>query len=377
MASRFDAGLAARWRSTLTTRRRGSRSRTSCPDHPSNSLNDFDNAQLSRLRLSPDSGGVIDASLVITSAERFHRFCSSFLGTSEQGFSRDILFTNEEATDFVFRQGQGPEWTQPIPAGMPLAEQTGVVVAYDVASGARKPIYGMGRLNHENSVAIPGRGEIMLVTGDDTFTTNPAQSQVYSYFAKTADEVWNDQGALWGFRAKDWHTYNDYYDFVPGAGTNIEGEFVQIPADAAKGDQTALESASDTAGVFEFVRIEDIAYDRRHPNVVYIADSGRANAANGTGVSYDSAGNRVPTVASFASRNGRIWKMVVDPANPRHVTSLSILIEGDNSRWPARTRRHRSPRSISRTTLNDQGQLADHRGSVQREPVPDRDGEHR
>ena len=141
--------------------------------NPSNSLNDFDNAQLSRLRLSPDSGGVIDASLVITSAERFHRFCSSFLGTREQGFSRDILFTNEEATDFVFRQGQGPEWTQPIPAGTPLAEQTGVVIAYDVASGARKPIYGMGRLNHENSVAIPGRGEIMLLTGDDTFTTNP------------------------------------------------------------------------------------------------------------------------------------------------------------------------------------------------------------
>jgi hypothetical protein len=298
--------------------------------NPSNSLNDFENAQLSRLRLSTESGGVLDASLVITSAERFHRFCSSFLGTREQGFSRDILFTNEEATDFVFRQGQGPEWTQPIAPGTPLAEQTGVVVAYDVASGARKPIYGMGRLNHENSVAIPGRGEIMLLTGDDTFTTNPAQSQVYAYFAKSADEVWNDQGALWGFRAKDWHTYNDYYDFVPGAATDIEGEFVAIPADAAKGDQTALQSASDSAGVFDFVRVEDIAYDRRHPNVIYIADSGRANAANGTGVSYDSAGNRIPTVASFASRNGRIWKMVVDPSDPRHVTSLSILIEGDN-----------------------------------------------
>jgi hypothetical protein len=295
-----------------------------------NSLNDFDNSQLSRLVLARNDGAILDAELAITTDERFHRFCSNFLATREHGFSRDLLFTNEEATDFVFRAGQGPEWTQPIPPGTPNAEQTGVVVAYDPASGDRRPIYGMGRLNHENSVAIPGFDEILLLTGDDTFTTNPAQSQVYGYFAADADAVWNDQGTLWGFRAKDWQTYTDYYDFVPGAGTAIEGEFVQIADAAAKGDQTALEQASDALGVFEFVRVEDMAYDRRDPNIVYIADSGRANAANGTGAAYDAGGNRVPTAASFASRNGRIWKMVLDPDDPRHVLSLSILIEGDD-----------------------------------------------
>jgi hypothetical protein len=295
-----------------------------------NSLNDFDNSQLSRLVLSRHDGAVLDAEMVITSAERFHRFCSNFLATREHGFSRDILFTNEEATDWVFRAGQGPEWTQPIPAGTPNAEQLGVVVAYDVTSGARKPIYGMGRLNHENSVAIPGLDEILVLTGDDTFTTNPAQSQIYGYTAASADAVWNDEGTLWGFRATDWRTFNDYYDFAPGAGTDITGDFVQIPAPAAKGDQTALEQASDALGVFEFVRVEDMAYDRRNPNIVYIADSGRANAANGTGVSYDTAGNRVETPATFASRNGRIWRMVLDPNDPRRVRSLSILIDGDD-----------------------------------------------
>ncbi|HSL76742.1 MAG TPA: hypothetical protein VK867_07350 [Candidatus Limnocylindrales bacterium] len=297
---------------------------------PSNSLNDFDNSQLSRLVLSRHDGAVLDAELAITSDDRFHRFCSNFLATREHGFSRDILFTNEEATDFVYRAGQGPEWTQPIAAGTPNAEQAGVVVAFDPATGDHRPIYGMGRLNHENSVAIPGFDEILVLTGDDTFTTNPAQSQVYGYFAESADAVWNDQGALWGFRAKDWRTYNDYYDFTPGAGTSIEGEFVRIPADAAKGDQTALERASDAAGVFEFVRVEDMAYDRRDPNIVYIADSGRANVANGTGVTYDASGQRIEAVATFASRNGRIWKMVLDPKDPHHVKSLSILIEGDD-----------------------------------------------
>lgn len=295
-----------------------------------NSLNDFDNSQLSRLLLSRDDGAVLDASMVITSDERFHRFCSNFLATREHGFSREILFTNEEATDWVYRAGQGPEWTQPIPAGTPGAEQLGVVVAYDVATGDRQPIYGMGRLNHENTMAVPVRRGVMLLTGDDTFTTNPAQSQVYGYFANDATEVWNDQGSLWGFRAKDWRTYNDYYDFVPNAGTSIEGEFVQIPADAARGDQAALENASDALGVFEFVRVEDTAYDRRDPNVIYIADSGRANPANGTGVTYNPDGTRSQTTASFASRNGRIWKMVLDPRDPKKVKSLSILIEGDH-----------------------------------------------
>ena len=45
---------------------------------------------------------------------------------------------------------------------------------------------------------------------------------------------------------------------------------------------------------------------------------------------YDSNGVRVAQPATFASRNGRIWKMVLDPKDPRHVLSLTILIEGDS-----------------------------------------------
>jgi hypothetical protein len=51
-------------------------------------------------------------------------------------------------------------------------------------------------------------------------------------------------------------------------------------------------------------------------NVVYIADSGRGTAGpTGPGV----------------STNGRIWKMVFDSNDPTVVTSLSILVEGDDS----------------------------------------------
>ena len=70
--------------------------------------------------------------------------------------------------------------------------------------------------------------------------------------------------------------------------------------------------------VFDFVRIEDIAYDKRRgmSNVIYLADSGRGATSAG--------GN------AFTSSNGRIWKMVLDKRDPTKVTSLSILVEGDD-----------------------------------------------
>ena len=61
----------------------------------------------------------------------------------------------------------------------------------------------MGRHNHENSVAIPGFDDLVLLSGDDTFTNNPSQSQLYSYIAPDADAVWNDAGLAVGLQVDD------------------------------------------------------------------------------------------------------------------------------------------------------------------------------
>jgi hypothetical protein len=272
--------------------------------------NDFDNAQVSRLRLNQHSAGVLKGELTITSSENFQRFCSNYLATSKEGFDRPIFFTNEETSDFVNRTGAA----FPPTAG---AEQAGVVVATDVRSGTHKVIYGMGRLNHENDVAVPGYGRPVVLSGDDTFSSNPASSQLYSYQAANTDALWNDQGDLYGF-VSDNAAVDDYYDFPVGSSMSVSGHFVKLDKSAATGDQTALENASDAAHVFQFVRLEDIAYDKRPgmQNVVYLADTGRgSNSASGN---------------PFASTNGRIWKMELDPNDSTKVLSLSVLIEGDD-----------------------------------------------
>jgi hypothetical protein len=70
------------------------------------------------------------------------------------------------------------------------------------------------------------------------------------------------------------------------------------------------------------VRIEDMAYDKRPGmgNVVYIVDSGRGRTE---AQSLDTP--------NFRSTNGRVWKMVLDPRDPTIVTSLTVLVEGDDN----------------------------------------------
>ncbi len=73
------------------------------------------------------------------------------------------------------------------------------------------------------------------------------------------------------------------------------------------GPQWVLEYWSQLHNVFQFVRIEDIAYDKRPGmgNVVYVVDSGRGSAWR---------------IARQDGRtNGRVWKMVLDPDDPKKV----------------------------------------------------------
>jgi hypothetical protein len=331
-----------------------------------NGENDFDNAQVSRLILNQHSAGVLGGSFVIPSSFGYQRFCSNYLATAREGFSREILFTNEESPDYVFRQ----EDSWPPPIGSPAEEEAGLVVALDVRNGKHKPIYGMGRHNHENNVAIPGYGKPVVFSGDDTFTSGPltgvfpagavpAQSQLYSYNASSTKALLADKGDLWAF-VSDTPGVKNYYDVLPNSRQTVTGHFIKVPKDIATGRnpdgselkaadkgyplppangswQTDLRSAtpvgidgpqwvleywSDINNVFQFVRVEDIAYDKRPGmgNVVYIVDSGRGRTAA-----------QSQDTPNFKSTNGRVWKMVLDRRDPTKVTSLTVFVEGDDN----------------------------------------------
>ena len=352
-----------------------------------NGENDFDNSQLSELKLNQHSAGVLGGSFAISSSSGYQRFCSNFLATAKEGFDREILFTNEESPDYVLRQ----EDSWPPALGSPAEKEAGLVIALDVKTGTHKPIYGMGRHNHENNVAIPGFGYPVVLSGDDTFTSGPltgvtfpagvsvpSQSQLYSYIAPSTNALLADDGDLWAF-VSDTPGVTNYYGVIPNSGTEITGHFVKVPKDIATGlkadgselkaadkgypspptngswqtdlrtfggnivgidgPQWVLEYWSDINNVFQFVRVEDIAYDKTDSNVVYIVDSGRGRTAAQHAANPDTP---------FPSTNGRVWKMVLDPADPTIVTSLTVLVEGDDNPVKTATEVHQ-PDNIEST----------------------------
>lgn len=305
------------------------------------------NATVSQLRLHQHSAGVLKGDYVIPQSAGYQRFCSNFVVGAEQGFNRTLLFTNEEARDIVLRRADS--WHQPgVQLSEPGAEQAGVVVAYDVKSGAFRSIYGMGRHNHENSVGVPGYGYPVVLSGDDTFDA-PA-SQLYLYKAASGTDVWNDKGTLYAFVAED-PAINDYGD-VTEVMDAVPGHFIPVPRDIATGKlggdlsarditsldfpdpdyptppagipdgpQWVLERWSTLNNAFQFIRIEDTAYDRTNPRVQYLADSGEPRALP------DATTGRLrrgPSGTEGPYPNGRIWKLTLG-SNPLEGATLDIL----------------------------------------------------
>jgi len=143
------------------------------------------------------------------------------------------------------------------------------------------------------------------------------------YAADSENDLLADQGALYAFVSDD-PAVNDYGDITTGM--SVSGNFIPVPRDIALGDQTPLENWSNANNVFQFIRVEDIDYDKINPRIVYFADTGEPRAVA------DPVTGRLRRAASGTQGpypNGRIFKMVFNANDPTAVDSLSILINGD------------------------------------------------
>ena len=98
------------------------------------------------------------------------------------------------------------------------------------------------------------------------------------------------------------------------------------PSGIPDGPQWVLEYWShNVVRALQFIRIEDLAYDRTDSNIVYFADTGEPRAIpDGQGrLRRGASGTRGPYP------NGRIFKMVLDPNDAQHVLSLSVIFDSD------------------------------------------------
>lgn len=300
----------------------------------------FQDASVSKLTLSTSPGSMMGAvealSVAVSPDDGYLRFCSATMAGAAEGFAHPTFFLGEETDDVVDVPAGAPYGADPALAPQ---RQGGYVVALNTVTGDSTVVPGMGRLNHENTAVIPGGwNQFALLTTDDTF--NAPSSQLYLYLANHESHVMDDKGGLWAFRvtrtdegpvdATDpFNDANDYLDLE--VGDDWQGEFIRVPKDIARGltdeaPQDALENWSNENNVFQFIRLEDLDYDRNNHRVVYVADTGRTRI-----VPDPSTGRmtRGPGGTVGLADNGRIFKFVFNEKNPRKVDSFSILADGD------------------------------------------------
>ena len=298
-------------------------------------INDPHDSSVTRVRVDLATKAVIDQEVVLPGNAGFIRFCSSTM-VRGYGFAHPMLFTNEESNDVL-----------PVPANATYGSdpsvapnrQAGYTVVLDTVTGEFKPIPGMGRHNHENQVLIPGgwADTLAFLSGDDTFSA--PGSQLYMYTADDANAVLNDKGHLWAFQVSKvdekhvtpgdpFNNANDYLDLT--AGHSFSGKFIKVPAAVADGTtsllpQTALENWSNENNIFQFIRVEDIAFDPDSPRTVYFADTG-STVQHSAALTGPTAGRMIP---GGTAQRGRVFKMVLSANDPKAVDSLTILADGN------------------------------------------------
>jgi hypothetical protein len=304
---------------------------------PFQGARDVFDSSVSRLTLETRAGArqgsVLGASVAIDAALGFLRFCSAFMGGPAEGLDDYVFFTGEETNDIVPVPAAAAGLYGP-DAGLAPNRQGGYQVVLNTDSGELAVVLGMGRINHENTVVVPGGWDsLAMLTTDDTFS--PPSSQLYLYLADDQDAIFDDTGTLYAFRvtgkngvavnpADPFNGANDYLDV--GVDDEVTGEFIAVPPAVARGPQAGLEAWSNANNVFQAIRLEDLAYDKNDPRVVYIADTGATrvvpNATSGRLV-------RGPSGTVGQADNGRVFKLVMNADDPTVVDSLTVLADGD------------------------------------------------
>jgi hypothetical protein len=324
---------------------------------PTSVFADFQDSSVTRVRIDTDTHDVVEMEVVLPASAGFIRFCSSFMAGPREGFPFYTLLLNEESNDIL-----------PVPAGAPYGSdpslapnrQAGYAVWFNTVTGKFDEIKGAGRHNHENTVVVPGgwRFKVASLSGDDTFTTTsdpqrPNLSQMYMYLGRTWLDYTRDRGTLYAFQVTATHTGplanpmtatsgNDYFDIGAGMAP-WKGRFIPVPDWAADGfdplnptkaPQDVLEDWSNANNVFQFIRVEDIDYDPDNPRVVYFADTGNTRIETDATSAGAAAGRLYRNTSSNAANrpwmdtDGRVFKFVLNAANPLVVDSFSVVAEG-------------------------------------------------
>lgn len=256
-------------------------------------VNHEDNFAVSRITLD-STFRPVRGEYVLNSTFGLYRLCSATMATPEEhGFGPLYLTAGES----------GPE------------SQTIAVDPFGAINSGR-PVAGFGQWSAENTVPLPltaYRNRTAVIIGDDDSGTDGGQ--IALYLSNTVGDLTN--GNLYVLTLDNGTTVERTMQL----GSRYPVTFRQIP-DQRTLRAGGLNADARTLGAMQFGRVEDLDY--RKDGV------GREIYFNVTGQATSGAN------ATFTrTRNGRVYKLVMDARDPLKGT-LEVILDGDDRSGPAR-----------------------------------------
>jgi hypothetical protein len=188
-------------------------------------------------------------------------------------------------------------------------------VATGPGAGISYELSSLGKFSHENVVASPYEQEKTVVVGMDDGTGG----QVYVYVGTKKDrgneieKAGLDGGVLYGVKVDGAQSESQLSGFAPGSRFKL----VEL-GDARTKTGAVLESESQAAGVSNFLRPEDGAWDTRNPNVFYFVTTDR----------YDSIKDPTGVPPAQVGRS-RLYRLTFnDIRDPESGGQIDMLLNG-------------------------------------------------
>jgi hypothetical protein len=205
-------------------------------------------------------------------------------------------------------------------------EVAGGRVFAHLMDGTSYELAGMGKAAWENILANPGTGNKTVVAGFDD--TTPGQVYLYAGDKKSdgspVDRAGLTGGNVYGVQVSDF----DSEDAAAGIPSGTRFTLHNF-GDASAKSATEIEDEGNVAGVTDFLRPEDGAWDPERPSDLYFN-----------------------TTASFGG-SSRLWRLRFDdPSNPALGGVIDMLLEGDETGGTSE-RYH----MLDNMTINGRGQL--------------------
>ncbi len=264
----------------------------------------FVGSRVSRTVLNPETKGVLDITYPVDGSENYARLCSGTYANAAEGLPGGWWLAGEEAV--------------PSPNG-----DLTIAVRNDGGQVIELPC--LGAFSHENAIAVPYSGQVVIIGTDDAFPPGEDSfSELYMFVSDSESELLSCQGTLYVLATPAAQVSGNLTE-----GQTVTAQWIEVP-DGIAPIEGALQDFADQVGALSFVRLEDADYDRRpgFGPAFFVADTADADVTGNS---------RIGATCNdgFCDIAGSLYRVNLNTSSPTGDGTLTLVSRspGPASYW--------------------------------------------